>query len=211
VRKVPIRSWQIWGEASLGLYWCGKPNAKSYVKMLKTVGRAIKKSDRRAEIVTGGLPPSKLRSAVPLTRYIKQMYRAKAKRYFDTLAINTYARNTRELSRVLRSVRKLMNRYHDRRARIWITEMGWGDKGPRHRFVVGAKGQASRISKSLSYIRRARGRLRLRGFVYYSWRDAEPYPPEYKDMWGLHTGLLTRSGSRKPAFTAFQKAVRRLR
>jgi hypothetical protein len=37
--------------------------------MLRVVGRAIKRVDRRAEIVTAGLPPSKLRSAVPLDRY----------------------------------------------------------------------------------------------------------------------------------------------
>ena len=35
-------------------------------------GSAIKRVDRRAEIVTAGLPPSKLRTAVPLARYIKQ-------------------------------------------------------------------------------------------------------------------------------------------
>lgn len=211
LRKVPIRSWQIWGEASLPLYWCGKPKARSYVKMLKTVGRAIKKTDRRAEIVTAGVPNTFLRSAVRLPKYLKQMYRAKAKRYFDTLGINSYAKNTRELSKLLRSVRRLMNRYHDRRAKIWVTEIGWGDKGPRHRFIVGAKGQASRISKSIAYLRKARSRLRLRGFVYFCWRDAGRYPGLTRDQWGLHTGLLTLSGAHKPAFTAFEKAVRRFR
>ncbi|HEY1359419.1 MAG TPA: hypothetical protein VGF21_14045 [Thermoleophilaceae bacterium] len=211
VHKLPIRSWQVWGEASLPQYWCGKPSAKGYVKLLKSVYKAIKKSDRHAEVVSAGLPNTFLRHSVRLTKFIKQMYRAKAKRYFDTLAINSYARNSRELSRLLRGIRKLMNRYHDRRAKIWITELGWGDKGPKHRFIVGAKGQASRISKSLSYIRKARKRLRLRGFVYFSWRDGAPYAPNFRDLWGLHTGLLTRSGAHKPAYTSFRKAVRRLR
>ncbi len=104
-----------------------------------------------------------------------------------------------------------MNHYHDRRAKIWISEIGWGDEGPHHRFIVGSKGQASRIKGALGYIRKTRGRLRLRGFVYFSWRDAKPYPPSYRDLWGLHTGLLTRSGAHKPAFGAFQTAVRRFR
>jgi hypothetical protein len=211
LRKVPIRSWQIWNEPSLGIYWCGRARARSYVRMLKTVGRAIKRSDRRAEIVTAGIPPSRLRSAVRLTKYIKQMYRAGGRRYFTTLAINSYAKNRRELAHLLRTVRRLMNRRHDRRARIWITEIGWADRGPRHRFVVGDSGQASRINSSLGYVRRARHRLRLRGFVYYSWRDGRPYPPRYKDMWGLHTGLLSRSGSRKLASSAFRGAVARMR
>jgi hypothetical protein len=212
VRKVPIRSYQIWNEPPLmGLYWCGSKRraARRYVSMLKTVGRAIKRVDRRAEIVTAGLPPSKLRRAIRLTTFIRQMYRAGARRYFDTMAINSYARNSRELSRLLRSIRRLMNRYRDRRARIWVTEMGWGDRGPRNRFIVGARGQASRISSSLRYIRRARRRLRLRGFVYFSWRDGRPYPPFFKDLWGLHTGLLTVGGSRKRAYASFQRAARR--
>jgi hypothetical protein len=211
LRKVPIRSWQVWGEASLPQYWCPRPNARAYVRMLKAVGGAIKRLDRRAEIVTAGLPNSLLRGAVRLNTYIRQMYRAKAKRYFNTLAINSYARNTRELGRILRGVRRIMNRYRDRRAKIWITEIGWGDRGLRHRFIVGSRGQASRIRGALSYIRKSRRSLRLRGFVYFSWRDSAPYPPEYKNMWGLHTGLLTRSGRRKPAYSAFRRGVRRLR
>jgi hypothetical protein len=104
-----------------------------------------------------------------------------------------------------------MNRRGDRRGRIWITELGWGDRGLRHRFIVGARGQARRISKSLALIRKQRRRLGLRGFVYYSWRDSAPYPPKYKDMWGLHTGLLRRNGSPKRAYRAFGRQARAFR
>ncbi|MGH2845008.1 MAG: hypothetical protein ACRDL0_03125 [Thermoleophilaceae bacterium] len=211
VPKRPITSWQIWNEPNLGIYWCNRPNARRYVRMLRRVGRAIKRVDRRAHILTAGLPPSKLRSAVPLERYIKRMYRAGARRAFDSLAINSYAKNHRALRRLLRSVRRLMNRRRDRRGGIWITELGWGDRGPKHRFIVGAKGQAKRIRKSYAVIRKVRRRLRLRGVVYYSWRDAPPYPPRYKDLWGLHTGLLDINGGFKPAFHSFKNAVARLR
>jgi hypothetical protein len=60
-------------------------------------------------------------------------------------------------------------------------------------------------------MRKLRRKLRLRGVVYYSWRDAHPYPPLYKDMWGLHTGLLDVNGNPKPAFGAFCQAVAALR
>jgi hypothetical protein len=211
VRKVPIRSWQIWNEPNLKLYWCGKTSAKGYVKMLKANYKAIKKADRKAEIVTAGLPDSLLKSAVRLKKWLPAMYRAKAKKYFDTLAINSYAKNTTVLKNLLRRVRKLAKKGGDRKVKIWITEMGWGDtadspKVQRHRFIVGAQGQASRITSSLAFIRKNRRKLRLRGFVYYSWRDAPPYLPG-KDMWGLHTGLLTKSGAKKPAYFAFQSAA----
>jgi len=211
IPRLPIRSWQIWNEPLLPVYWANRPSARAYAKMLKVVGRAIKSADRRAEIVTAGLPPSKLQGAIPLLRFVKQLYRARGKRYFDTLAINSYAKNKRELAKLLRSVRKIMNRARDRKAKIWITELGWGDSGPRHRFVVGSAGQASRIATCLATIRKLRRKLRLRGVVYYTWRDARPYPPLYQDMWGLHTGLLDLGGRPKPAFEAFRRAVGRLR
>jgi len=211
VRKVPIKSWQIWNEPNLRIYWCGRPRARAYARMLRVVGKSIRRVHRRAEIVTAGLPPSELSGTVPLPRYIRQLYRAGGRRWFSTLAINSYAKNHRELGRLLRGVRRIMNRHGDWRARIWLTELGWGDSGPRHRFVVGARGQAKRIARSFRYLRRSRGRLRLRGVVYYSWRDGHPYPPNYKDMWGLHTGLLRVDGSPKPAYRAFRRAVRGLR
>lgn len=209
--KVPITSWQIWNEPNLGIYWCNRASARQYVRMLRAVGGAIKKADPKAEIVTAGLPPSKLSSAVPIERYIRQMYRAGGKKAFDTMAINSYAKNRAELRTLLGTIRRIMNRSGDKRAPIWITELGWGDAGPAHRFIVGSAGQAKRISSSFTEILRQRKRLRLRGVVYYTWRDAAPYPPLYRDLWGLHTGLLDASANPKPAYYAFRDAVARFR
>jgi polysaccharide biosynthesis protein PslG len=211
VPKLPITSWQIWNEPNLGIYWCNRSSARQYVRMLKAVGGAIKKVHPGAEIVTAGLPPSKLSSAIPIERYIAQMYRAGGRKAFNTMAINSYAKDRAELRTLLRGIRGQMNRRGHKRARIWITELGWGDVGPAHRFIVGAAGQASRISSSFSEIARLRRKLRLRGVVYYTWRDAPPYPPLYRDMWGLHTGLLDANANPKPAFYAFRDAVARVR
>jgi hypothetical protein len=209
--QLPIRSWQIWNEPNLGVYWCGRANPREYASMLRVVGGAIKNVDPGAEIVTAGLPPSKLKSAMPLEKFIGRLYRARGRRYFDTLAINSYAQNRAELATLLRDIRRRMNRRRDRRARIWLTEVGWGDAGPSHRFIVGAAGQAARIQSSFALVAKLRLKLRVRGIVYYSWRDARPYPPEYKDMWGLHTGLLDLHGNPKPAYHAFAQAVASLR
>ena len=209
--SLPVRSWQIWNEPSLGVYWCNRPNAREYASMLRVVGKAIKSEDPGAEIVTAGLPDSKLKSAMPLDRFLKRLYRWRGKRYFDTLAINGYAKDNAQLSELLRRVRRGMNRNGDRRAGIWITEIGWGDAGPPHRFNVGSAGQAARIASSFKLLAKLRQKVRLRGVVYYSWRDSPPYPPKYNDMWGLHTGLLDLNGNPKPAYGAFGQAVAALR
>ena len=125
-------------------------------------------------------PTASLASAIPLKRFIDQMYAAKAAKYFDSLAINSYAKDDRELGRMLGGIRKQMNAHRDRGGQIWITEIGWGDRGPKHRFIVGEKGQADRIAKSFALIRKQRTKLRLRGVVYFSWRDGAPYAPDFK-------------------------------
>ena len=181
------------------------------MKLLKAVNAAIKTRDRRAEVVTAGIPPSFLRGSVPIRRFVDQMYRAGGKSAFDTLAVNTYARSAAELRRLLHSVRTIMNRRGDRRARIWITELGWCDRGPRHRFCVGERKQASLIAGSLKLIRKERRKMRLRGFVYFSWRDGRPYAPDFRDQWGLHTGLLKLDGKPKRSLRAFSRGVRGLR
>lgn len=207
VRKLPIRSWQVWNEPTLPVYWRPRPSARSYGRLLRTVSRYIRRSDRHAEVVTAGIPPSKLKSAIPYTRFIRGMSRAGAR--FNTLAINAYARNNRELSRTVRAARRALRRSGRSRARLWITELGWASGGPRHRFNVGAAKQASLIRSSFGWIKHHRKRYKLRGVVYFQWKDQAPYIG--KDMWGLHTGLLNRDGVAKPALFAFAAAAKALR
>src|SRR5215211_379709 len=216
IPRHPIRAWQVWNEPSITVYEPGvkkSKRAKKYVKLLKAVGSAIEARDPGAEIVTAGIPNTLLKTAVRLLPFMKQMYKAGLKSAFDTLAVNSYAKNAKDLKRVLGKVRKLMNGRGSRKKKIWITELGWCDqkrlKRPRrpHRFCVGKKGQVRNIKQSLKLLRKTRKRFKLRGFVYYSWRDQRPYRRN-KDDWGLHTGLLTLKGKKKPAYKAFAGAAR---
>jgi hypothetical protein len=92
---------------------------------------------------------------------------------------------------------------------IWVTEFGWATRpGPGSKMTVGPKTQARLLQAALPALAAQRARLRLRGIVYYAWRDAKPYPGG-EDFWGLHTGLLDREGDAKPALRSFSRAVHR--
>jgi hypothetical protein len=207
--RMSVRAWQIWNEPNLPVYWPTGPSPRQYTRLLKAAAKRIKRADRRAEIVTAGLPESRL--GTPLKRFVSGMYRAGAKRWFDTLAINPYARTPRGVAKLVRATRRLMNARGDRRGRIWVTEFGWATGGPRHRFRVSRAGQAARVRATLRTLYRSRRRYRLRGAVYYNWRDAKPYPPLFQDFFGLHTGLLDLSGRDKPALASFRRVARRMR
>lgn len=211
VPKIPIRSYQMWNETNLRFYWGGKPNAKQYVAVLKGAYPIMKKADRKAEIVTAGLPQSNTRGAIPLKTYIAQMYRAGAKRWFDTMGLNAYARNSKDLLSKLKLVRSQMSKGRDGKAKLWITEMGWADSGSKHYLVKGALGQAREIKNSIALIKKERTRRKLRGFVYYQWRDTDPHRSGIDPgTWGFHAGLLKENYVPKRALNAFKSAVAKL-
>ena len=203
----PIRSWQIWNEPNIKIYWPAGPNARQYTALLRAAGRGIKRVNPRAKIVTAGIPQSRL--GIPMLAFIRQMYKAGARTAFDILAINPYGPTPGKVLFRVRETRRVMNARRDRRAKIWITEVGWASDGPRSPFLVGWDRQASQLASLWRTLAIRRGPLKLRGVIYYNWVDTPPTPTY--DFWGLHTGLITTSGYRKPAFWAFKDTGAALR
>lgn len=218
-RKYGIRSWQLWNEPNLPVYWGGrKPDGRSYVKLLAAGAKGIKHVDRGAEIVTAGLPQSRARGSVPVTKYIGQVLKAKGQRYFQTLGVNAYAPTAVGTFKLLGVVRQLLNRGGAGRAKMWLTEVGWADKcnapGPNCRSsrfnLRSQRNQANQVVKVFVLLAKQRRKLNIRGVVYYNWHDAVPYAGG-KDFVGLHMGLIDAAGHPKAAFGAFGTAARRLR
>jgi Glycosyl hydrolase catalytic core len=207
--RLPIRAWQVWNEPSLPAYWPTGPDPAEYTQLLSRVARSIRHLDPGADVVTAGLPNSRL--GIPFDEFVEGMYRAGARGSFDTLAIHPYARDAAGVAAAVQDARHIMDVNGDTRSRIWVTELGWADSGPSSSFTVGPQGQARRIQAALKDLYDLRSQDRLSGVVYFGWRDGAPYAPSFKDFWGLHTGLVTLKGQPKPALRAFAGTVARLR
>jgi exo-beta-1,3-glucanase (GH17 family) len=147
-----------------------------------------------------------LSGAIRLKPFIKQMYKAGAGSVIDTVAINSYATSDKDLGKLMNQMRKLINRSGGRSDKIWITEIGWCDQGVKSRFCVGSKNQKKYVRGALKLIKRKRTAWKLRGFVYFSWRDGRPYGSG--DLWGLHTGLLSVKGKKKSVYNVFVNGVK---
>jgi hypothetical protein len=202
----PIRAWQVWNEPSLPVYWPTGPSPKAYARLLEATGRAIRAVDPRAAIVSAGLPQTRI--GVPFASYAEGLYRAGAKGSFDVLAIHPYAQTAAGVVQAVAQARALMNRHGDS-SPIWVTEVGWASAGPPSDFTVGPQGQADRVRQTLLDLAARRDELGLRGIVYFGLKDSAIYAGGH-DFWGLHTGLETLSGQRKPAYRAFKNAARRV-
>jgi hypothetical protein len=201
--RVPVRSWQVWNEPNIPVYWPTGPDPAAYTRLLRASAGAIHRLDPGAEIVTAGLPQSRL--GIPFERYLRGMYRAGARGAFDTLAIHPFSRNERAAVTAVGRARTLMDENGDS-SRIWVTELGWASGGPRSPFTVDQHRQAQLIARSLRALSVRRAGLRLRGVVYFNWRDL-PRAPGGEDYFALHSGLVDRQGAPKPALRAFERAA----
>jgi hypothetical protein len=205
--RVPIRRWQVWNEPNLPVYWPDGPDPAAYARLLAETAKGIKAADPGAEVLSAGLAESRL--GTPFDEFVRGMYRAGAAEAVDVFALHPYGRDASGTVEVVRRTRELLKELGDD-APIWITELGWASGGPASPFTVGEQGQAARIRGALAELAERRQELGIRGVVYYNWRDSPPFPGG-RDFFGLHTGLLRRDGSAKPALKAFADTVRRVR
>jgi hypothetical protein len=204
--RLPVRSWQVWNEPNLPVYWPSGPDAAEYVALLRAAGRGIRQVDPGAEIVTAGLPDSRL--GVPLRDYVAAMYAAGGAGSFDALAVNPYGFDAPGVLDTVRTVRRVAGESGDNPA-VWVTELGWATGGPPSRFLVSEQRQAELLEQTVLALARQRERMRIRGVVYFNWRDSTPYA-DGVDFFGLHTGLLRLDGGAKPALSAYKKVAKRL-
>lgn len=208
VKPRPVRAYQVWNEPNLPIYWGSRPSPKRYAAMLRAVHRAVHEVDDRAWIVTAGLPKSK--KGMSLRTYIRRLYAAGARKAIDVLGVNPYAPSLKGIEKQLREARGALPK-RARETPLWITEIGWASGGPPTKGRrVGIRTQAKLLDRVFRNLAKKRKHWRLRGVVYFAWRDAPIYPGG-KDFWGLHTGLYTIDGSPKPAAVAMRNVTRALR
>jgi hypothetical protein len=200
VPKLPIRSWQIWNEPNLLMFWNTGPDPVAYTAMLQAAHDAIHAEDPGAEVVAAGLPNSKV--GTPLDTFLDGMLNAGGASAFDTIAVHPYAPDASHSLDLVEQTRALLAA-HGNNAPIWITEDGWPTDGPLSPYTVSEDGQATQIGNLIAEVSARRAELGIRGLVIFRWRDAV----STFDAWPLHAGLVRADGSAKPGLAAFRDAV----
>ncbi|HET7590864.1 MAG TPA: hypothetical protein VFK14_11870 [Solirubrobacterales bacterium] len=208
--KLPIRAWQIWNEENF-FYFARPPSPGRYARLLAITHQAMRRADPRAQLVLGGLfgnPGQRPPRAYDAVDFLDRLYRHGAKGRFDAAALHPYAAKIGALRSTVEAVRRVMIEHRDRRAGLYLTEMGWGSQfDPRVvSFEVGLHGQARELRRSYRYLIGNHGRLGLRQIDWFSWKDL-PGSCNFCDSAGLF-----RRGFRfhpKPAWHAFVSFARR--
>ena len=211
----PLRVWQIWNEQNSPKYHAPAVDVAGYAALLRATSAAIRAEDRRAEIVLGGMwGPNTLlrrgarRPVTPVSLYLKRLYRVRGiKRSFDAIAIHPYAANMRGVRAQMNAARRIVRRAGDRRARTWVTELGWASHGPAESpYVKGPSGQARLLTRTFRMLEQKRRVYRVRGVFWYAWRD-KTGGGSICD-WCANAGLRDNDGSAKPSWDAFVRIAR---
>jgi GH35 family endo-1,4-beta-xylanase len=205
----PFRFYQVWNEPNFPLYWGGKPNGAAYARMVIAVSGAIRSVQPDAYIVSAGIPDSTLGQRPK--KFVKAMLKAKAGPALNAIGIHPYAIDVKSVMKITRGLRSTINTAGGRKLDLWVTEIGWAAGGPKtKKRTVSYARQGPIVRSAFQSLAKERKRLKLRGVVYYAWRDSTVYKGG-KDFWGLHTGLLNRQGKAKPGMKVVTKALRKLK
>ncbi|HEX5988598.1 MAG TPA: hypothetical protein VFY75_00100 [Solirubrobacterales bacterium] len=208
--KVPIRAWQIWNEENF-FYFAKPASPTRYARLLKISHQAVRRADPRADVVIGGLfgdPKQRPPRAMDAVDFLDRLYQVPgAKATFDGVALHPYAADTGVLRGLVEGVRRTAVRHGDRRAGLYLTEVGWGSQNnPRVvAFEVGLQGQARELRSAYRYLIGNRHRLNLRQVDWFTWKDLSG-SCSFCDSSGLF-----RSGAKfrpKPAWRAFVSFAR---
>jgi hypothetical protein len=204
--KHPIKEWQIWNEPNLKKFFPKKHRVHNYAKLVKISHKAIRRGDRRAKVVLAGMPAFKHPSA---DKFLGRLYGVKGfKRSFDSAALHPYATNMRKFVTAIKRMRRTMKRHHDKRAGLWLTEVGWGSSHNGQRLNKGKRGQKRLLKRSFRVSVHKRHKWHIQGVQWFDWRDpGAGYPTGCSFC--SSAGLLKHNYAKKPAYRAFRHLAKR--
>jgi Glycosyl hydrolase catalytic core len=220
-----VRLWLAWNEPNNPVFlrqqykkrkgrWVVQ-SAVDYAKICNAVYSGVKTTLLRGEKVGCGVtaprgnnsPKSKRPSVSPLA-FLRAAKKAGMKR-FDAYAHHPYygnrlqtpsskpkAKTAVELGNIGDLIKELTRLYGKKR--VWITEYGYQTNPPDRVFGVSPAKQAAYLRQAFAI---ARKNPRIDMMLWFLLRDQ-------RALSGWQSGLLTLSGKRKPAFTAFQRLPR---
>ena len=209
IPALPIREWQIWNEPSSPTYWQPTPSSGAYAQLVKLSHAAITGVDPGARIVLGGLfgtPQGDLSSKNVMWKFLGRVYRAHGiKHAFDAIALHPYSPNLEGIEFQVGKALAKLERNHDAKTEIMITEIGWGSDPPTgdKPLIKGLDGQRSLLEKSFRLLQSNRRKWNIGGVVWYAWQD-----PGFEIegcSFCSSAGLFEEDGSAKPAWNSYVK------
>jgi LysM repeat protein len=225
--KGRIQAYEIWNEPNLAREWGDRPpNAAEYVALLRVAYMRIKEADPDAVVITAGLAPTGtgLPHAIPDVQYLREMYGAGAKGYFDVLGVHApgykaapetspdEVQNNRELGgrrffcfRRVEDLRQVMVENGDAGKQMAVLEFGWtSDARPGSPYAWHAVSEETKADYIVRAFKWARdhwspwmGAMTVLSIANPAWTEAD------EQYWW---SITNPDGSVRPAYQALKAA-----
>ena len=204
----PITTWQIWNEPNSITWWGPRPAPKEYATVLLRSAAAIHEVDPGAQIMTAGIvarPTNK--HAIPGKKYTSQLFKQRGvSEAVDILAYHPFAATVGGVRKQLKIARSTLKKRRAADTPIWITEIGWGSKGPSGLDLVKTPaGQKKVLSDTFKMVLQERERLGIGRLLWYQWRDGR----DDLCLWCETSGLLDRKSKPKDLLGIFSSYATR--
>lgn len=204
----PIETWQIWNEPNSITWWAPRPRPLEYATLLRRSADAIHSVDANAVIMTAGIVARPTNPhAINGKKFLGKLFGADGvNEAADAVAYHPYAPSVPGVKHQLEEARSVLGSRGAGATPIWITEIGWGTKGPRsHPLIKSLDGQNRAMRETFEMVLNQRQPLGLGGLLWYQWRDRR----EDLCLWCETSGLVDRDSQPKRLFETFRQiAVR---
>lgn len=200
--RLPVRAWELWNEPNI-VSFSRRSSPERFARLIRAGGRAVHRADRGAQVILGGLfgQPLQIPPNVAPDDFLDRVYRVPGlKHHFDGVGLHPYVAAARGMRPQIIRLRRVMHRHGDARAKIYMTEMGWGSHGFQSRWERGPRGQARELHRAFAMLVHNRFRWRIGGVWWFSWMDIQA-GCQFCDS----AGLLTRHRTAKPAWYRFNR------
>ena len=218
-RPLGVHAYEIWNEPNITGAWSPAPDPARYTQMLRLAYVAIKRADRSATVVSGGLAPfgaygeDDAQHVNPLD-FLERMYASGARGSMDAVGWHPYnfpaglgfsaSSAWSQMAETTPSARSIMTANGDGAKRIWVTEFG-APTGTSSR-SLSEPDQAALVVEA--YRSLAASSWAGPAFLY-SYRDNNGLEPGAPPDGGF--GLVRADWSKKPSYGAYAKVARTLR
>lgn len=204
VPRRPIRVWQVWNEPNAMTWWGPRPSPRQYATLLRRSQAALHSVDPSAQILTAGVVANPTNpNSVQGTRFLHRVFtRPRMAGVADAVGYHPYSPAARGVVKQLAAARLSLRGTAGASLPIWMTELGWGTKGPReHPLIKSRRGQARSMRKAFGLILERRGRLGIARALWYHWRDSS----DDLCLWCESSGLLDTRSQPKPLLDVFRR------
>ncbi|MGH6657870.1 MAG: cellulase family glycosylhydrolase [Actinocrinis sp.] len=200
-----VHAWEIWNEPNIGV-WLPKPDPAAYEKLLAATSTALRKADRAAYIVLGGLaavptqPSAKYISAFD---FLTAVARLGGTRYVNAVGYHPYslptlpsvAANFQAISSSRDNLVAVLQKYGTPEVSVWLTETG--AQVNEKKVGVAADPLQLQATYATDLVQTVATNRYVGADFWYSDRD---FP-------GLLYGLRAGDGTQRPAFNALKAAI----